>query len=192
VHRGRAAAGVAAAAAAAALASAALATSVPDRDDVSAGIDIARASGSHNRATDKLVHTIDAYAAFAPADMVNKDRPPSSICVEIWTTNTPGERQPNYEACATPDAKGKAWKAALSRNRQKGPPLRIATLTVEQPADTRLVMRIDPDDIHRPASYRWRVETTDFGSDCKITTGCPDYAPDRPDTALTRLGTPRH
>jgi hypothetical protein len=183
---------VVAALATAAFASVALATSVPDRDDVAVGIDIACASGSHNRATDELVHAIDTYDPIAPASMLNPDRPPSSICVEIWTTNTPGEQQPNYEACATPDAKGSAWKAALSRDRQKGPPLRIATLKVEQPSATRLVMRIDPDDIRRPASYRWRAETTSFASDCTSVSGCPDYAPDRPDTALTKLGTARH
>jgi hypothetical protein len=180
------------AAALAALASVALATSVPDRDDVATGVDIARAIGSHNRATDKLVHTIDAYEPLSPAAMVNDGRPPSSVCVEIWTTNKPGERQPNYEACATPDARGKGWKAALSRNRQKGPPLRVGGVQVEQPSDARLVMRIDPDDIRRPGSYRWRAETTSFAADCKLATGCPDYAPDRPDTAVTKLGTPRH
>ena len=173
------------------LAAVALAASVSDRDDVSVGIDIARAISTHNRTADQLVETLDAYEAFAPSDMLNKGRPPSSICFEIWTTNIPGERQPNYEACATADAKGKAWKAALSRNRRKGPPLRIATLKVEQPSDSRLVMRIDPDDIRRPASYRWRAETTSFAPDCKQATGCHDYAPDRPDTVLTRLGKPR-
>jgi len=169
----------------------ALAVSVRDRDDTKIGVDIAKASGSHNRATDELVHTVDGYEAFAPSDMLNKDRPPSSVCIEIWTTNEPGERRANYEACATPDARGKAWKGALSRTRQKGHPLRVATLEVEQPTDTRLVLRIDPDDIRRPSSYRWRAETTSFGKDCKGSQGCPDYAPDRPDTAETRLSTPR-
>src|SRR5205823_6365209 len=140
---------------------------------------------------DRLVGQIDSYEPFAPADMVNKGQPPSSICFEIWTTNTPGEHRANYEACATADAKGKTWKAALSRNRRKGPPLRVAALQVEQPSDTRLVMRIDPDSIRRPASYRWRAQTTSFASDCKIASGCSDYAPDRPDTAVTRLGRPR-
>jgi hypothetical protein len=109
----------------------------------------------------------------------------------IWTTNKPGEKHANYEACATPNAKGDGWKASLARTRQKGTPLRVATLKVEQPGDTRLVMRIDPDDIRRPAAYRWRAETTSFGKDCSSVTGCPDYAPDRPDTAETKLSKPR-
>lgn len=179
---------VAAGAIAVAVASAA---SVPDRDDVSVGIDIAKASGTHNRIDDKLVHVIDSYEPFAPSDLVDKDGPPGSICVEIWTTNKPGERRANYEVCATPDAKGKGWQASISRARQKGPPLRIGPVVVQQPSDTRLVMRIDPDDIHRPASYRWRAETTSFTSSCKDAAGCHDYAPDRPDTVVTRLGKPR-
>src|SRR5438067_5339550 len=91
---------------AAIVASLAYATSAPDRDDVAIGIDIARASSTHNRASDRLVEQIDSYEPFAPADMVNKGLPPSSICFEIWTTNTPGDRRANYEACATAGAKG--------------------------------------------------------------------------------------
>jgi len=53
------------------------------------------------------------------------------------------------------------------------------------------VLRIDPDLIKRPSSYRWRSEATDWGSDCKAANGCPDYAPDRPGTAKTALSTPR-
>jgi hypothetical protein len=170
----------------------AYAVTLRDRDDVSVGVDVAKVSGAHNRTTDRLVHAIDAYEPFSPADFLNKDRPPSSICVEIWTTHEPGEKPANYEACATPDAKGKEWKASLGRARDRGPRLRVSEVEVEQPSDTRLVMRIDPDDMRRPASYRWRTETTWFGSECKNAAGCEDYAPDRPDTAETTLGTPKH
>jgi hypothetical protein len=192
VARRRAAAAAAAVIAAAGLAAVAHATSVPDRDDVTVGFDIAKVSGTHNRATDELVQAVDTYDPFKPADFVNKDKPPSSICVEIWTTNTPGEKQANYEACATPDAQGKNWQASLARARLTGPRLRVGPVKVDQPSATRLVMRIDPDAIRRPVSYRWRVETTSFGADCKSASGCLDYAPDRPGTAQTKLGTPRH
>ncbi|MFL5896630.1 MAG: hypothetical protein ACJ76Z_16145 [Thermoleophilaceae bacterium] len=167
------------------------AVTVRDRDDVTTGLDIAKASGTHNRASDQLVHVVETYEGFAPADLVNKDKPPSSICIEIWTTSKPGESPANYEACATPAAKGQGWKASVARARKKGPRLRVASVQVEQPASTRLVMRFDPDSIRRPSSYRWRAETTSFRSDCRQASGCQDYAPDRPDTAETRLGAPR-
>ena len=169
----------------------ALATSAPDRDDVTTGLDISKVSGSHNRASDQLVHTIDFYEAVNPAGLVNKDKPPSSICVDIWTRSTPGESAADYEMCATPGAKGNGWKASIARKRSQGPRLRLGAVKVEQPSDTRIVMRLDPDVIKRPASYRWRAEATSFDSDCKAAIGCPDYAPDRPDTALTKLSKPR-
>jgi hypothetical protein len=172
-------------------AQAALAVTLRDRDDVTVGVDIAKAGGAHNRAADELVHTIDSYEPFVPKQMLNKDRPPSSFCVEIWTRATPGEDAPNYEACAVPDAKGSAWKASLSRPREKGHPLRIGPVRVEQPSETRLVLRIDPDDVKRPTSYRWRAETTSFTKACKTASGCQDFAPDRPDTAETTLKKPR-
>lgn len=180
-------------AAGAIVAAVAYGTTVRDRDDVTVGFDIAKAGGTHNRATDELVHVIDTYEAFTPKDFASATRtgPPSSMCVEIWTTNKPGEGPANYEACATPDSKGTGWKASIARARKKGPRLRVANVKVAQPSDTELVMRIDPDSIRRPGSYRWRAETTSFGKDCKLAAGCQDYAPDRPDTAETRLGKPR-
>jgi hypothetical protein len=184
-------AAVAVAALAALFATAALATSVLDRDDVATALDIAKAGGAHNRASDQLVHTIDFYGAVKPSAMVNKGKPPSTVCVEIWTRSIPGESSSDYEACAGPAAKGKGWVGSIARKRAIGPRLRVGAVKVQQPSPTRLVLRIDPDDIKRPASYRWRTEATSFGSDCAHSTGCPDYAPDRPGTALTKLSKPR-
>lgn len=166
----------------------AYATSLPDRDDVTTKFDIAKTSGAHNRASDELVHTIDFYDAIP--HRVPKSGPPDSVCVEIWTRSTPGESPADYEACATP-SKGSAWKGSIARKRERGPRLRLGGVKVEQPSDTRLVLRIDPDDIKRPTSYRWRTEATSFGSDCTSDSGCPDYAPDRPGTAQTKLSKPR-
>jgi hypothetical protein len=163
------------------------ATSVRDRDDVTSTLDIAKAAGAHNRASDQLVHTVDFYAAVAPAAMVNKDKPPSTVCVEIWTRSEPGESPADYEACAGPAKGGKSWVGSIARKRERGAQLRIGAVKVEQPSDTRLVLRIDPDDMKRPASYRWRTESTSFGTDCTSSVGCPDYAPDRPATAETRV-----
>jgi hypothetical protein len=162
------------------------ATSARDRDDVTTGLDIAKVAGAHNRASDQLVHTVDFYESMPHP----RTSPPSSICVEIWTRSKPAESAADYEACATP-AKGSTWKGSIARKRDRGPRLRIGDVKVERPSDTRLVMRIDPDDIKRPASYRWRTESVSFAKDCKSSTGCPDYAPDRPDTAETRLSKPR-
>jgi hypothetical protein len=164
------------------------ATSVSDRDDVATGFDIAKVNGAHNRVRDELVHTIDFYGAVP--HRLAKSGAPDSVCVEIWTRSRPGESAPDYEACAVP-AKGSSWKGSIARKRMLGPQLRLGKVKVEQPSDTRLVIRIDPDDIKRPASYRWRVEATDFGSDCTSSSGCPDFAPDRPATAQTKLSKPR-
>lgn len=174
-----------------ALAAVAWAVTVRDRDDVTHGLDIAKAAGAHNRTTDRLVHTIDFYEAVAPADMVNPSKPPSSVCVEIWTRSRPGEAVADYEVCATPSRTGRAWRASIARKRERGPQLRIAAVGVEQPTETRLVLRVDPDDMKRPARYRWRAQTTSFASPCRAASGCPDYSPDRPDTAETALGKPR-
>jgi hypothetical protein len=163
----------------------AYATSLRDRDDVTTALDISKVSGAHNRASDQLVHTIDFYEAIP-----DKLDTPGSVCLEIWTRSTPGESPADYEACATRN-KSDDWRGSIARKRDRGARLRVGAVKVEQPGDTRLVLRLDPDLIKRPASYRWRTEVTDFNADCKAASGCPDYAPDRPSTAKTALSKPR-
>jgi hypothetical protein len=168
--------------------SVALATTVLDRQDVTSGLDLAKVSGTYNRATDQIVQTIDFYNAVPKAPSV-KGRPPSSVCVEIWTRSTPGESTPDYEACASA-LPGKGWAGSIARKRLLGPQKRLGAVRIEFPSATRMVLRVKPADIRRPTLFRWRVEATDFGSDCKSAQGCADYAPDRPGTATTKLGKP--
>lgn len=170
-----------------ALPASAFAAGVDDRDDSDGKVDIQRATGSHNRAKDELVHVVTTYGAFTPRTLLNRDGPPGSICVNIWTTRTPGDAPPNYEACATSDSRGK-WHGSLARNPDRGTPIRRGSVTVEQPSTRKLVIRIDPDRLRRPASYRWTVETVTFADGCPSVTGCEDFAPDRPDTLETKLG----
>ena len=178
---------------AAVLAAAALATTVRDRDDVTTGLDIAKASGSHNRASDQLVHTIDFYEAVDAGrhgrTRTGRRRASAS---RSGRARRPASPRADYEVVR--DARRRratSWKGSIARKRDKGPRLRLGAVKVEQPSDTRIVMRVDPDVIKRPASYRWRAETTSFAQGLQGGTGCPDYAPDRPDTAETPLGKPR-
>jgi hypothetical protein len=174
-----------------ALPAAALAKSptVQDRDDSKAAVDIATARGSHNRTADLLVHSIGAYDDFAPRDLLNRDGPPGSVCLNIWTTREPGEDPPNYDVCVTSDKRGRVYRASIARLTRNA--RRVGAARVDQPDPKRLEIRFDPDRIQRPRSYRWVAQAATFGEGCDGPTGCEDFAPDRPDTALTRLGTPR-
>lgn len=172
-----------------AVAAIAWAVTLRDRDDITIGLDIAKTSGAHNRASDELVHTLDFYEA-VPETLTSSGKPPGSVCIEIWTRSKPAEAPADYEACAT-SLRGGTWKGSVARKRERGPRLRVGAVKVEQPSDTRIVLRIDPDDIRRPVTYRWRSESTSFASDCKQVSGCPDYAPDRPETVETKVSAPR-
>lgn len=171
-----------------ALPASAYAAGVDDRDDSDGAVDIKLATGSHNRAKDELVHVITTYDTFSPRRLLNSDGPPGSVCVNIWTTRTPGDAAPNYEACATAARTGRSWRGSLARNPDRGTPIRRGSVKVEQSSTRKLVIRIDPDRIRRPASYRWTMQATTFGDGCPRLTGCEDFAPDRPDTLETKLG----
>ena len=165
--------------------------SVTDGNDVATALDISKATGAHNRAADELVHTVDTFEGYQPSDLANDDPGPASICIEIWTRSTPGEAGPDYEACATPDRRGRNLVGAISRERAQGPDVRIGAVRLQRPSRSRLVLRIDPDHIKRPRSYRWRAETNTFGGGCRSASGCPDHAPGRPGTAETRVARAR-
>jgi hypothetical protein len=177
-----------------ALPAAALGASTPpldDRDDVDGTVDVAGVRAAHNRASDELVHVVDFHTPLTPRKLLGRDGPPGSVCVNVWTTRTPGDAPPNYDVCVTSERRGREYRASVTRHGPTGGVRRVGAATVEQPSDTRLELRVDPDRIRRPSSYRWVVEAVAFSSGCPSVTGCEDYAPDRPKTARTELGRAR-
>jgi hypothetical protein len=164
---------------------------VADRDDVAGEVDLARARASHNRVSDRLVHVIDLHGPITPRTLLRSDGPPGSVCVNLWTTRTPGSSPPNYDVCATSERRGRRWQASVARHASDGTVARVASARVAQPSPTRLELRVDPDAVRRPRAYRWTVQTAWFGTGCPATTGCEDFAPDRPDWVRTALGRPR-
>ena len=123
--------------------------------------------------------------------MVHKDRPPSSICIEIWTRSTPGESAPDYEVCASPDAKGTGWKGSIARKRENGPQLRIG-------ADQgRAAERHAHRDAHRPRPDQAPGVLPLARRDDELRErlqgggGLPGLRAGSPGTAETALGKPR-
>jgi hypothetical protein len=165
--------------------------SVRDPNDTRGKVDVSSVLGAHNRIEDRLVHVVHTYEGFGPADLLNRSGPPGSICVNVWTTRTPGDAMPNYEVCATSNRQGTAFRGDIDRFGRGGSVRRIGAARVEHPAADRLLIRFDPDRIRRPGSYRWNVQAATFGSGCRTPTGCEDLAPNTPRTIRTRLGTPR-
>lgn len=174
-----------------AAAGAALAATIRDRDDAAPGaVDLSAVRAAHNRVTDELVYLIDLHDPLDPRVLLSDDGPPGSVCVNVWTRRRPGEGAPDYDVCAGPDRAGRLH-ASVARHGASGGVRRVGAADVEQTGERRLELRIDPDDIRRPRSYRWTVESVTFGAGCPAATGCEDYVPDRPRTARTTLGKPR-
>jgi hypothetical protein len=170
--------------------SVAVAATIEDRDDSAGAVDLASARAAHNRATDELVYVIETHDPFDPRSLLRENGPPGSVCVNAWTTRTPGEAAPNYDVCITAARDGDLH-ASVARNGTAGGVRRVGAADIEQTAERRLELRIDPDDLRRPASYRWTVQAVAFSDGCPAVTGCEDYVPDRPRTARTVLRRPR-
>ncbi|MEX2194500.1 MAG: hypothetical protein WD844_04365 [Thermoleophilaceae bacterium] len=162
-----------------------------DRDDSAGVVDLASARAAHNRVTDELVWVIDLHDAFRADLLLNRDGPPGSVCVNMWTRRTPGEGAPDYDVCVTSEERGRELRATVAQHRFAGDVRRRGTADVEEASDTRLELRVDPDLIRRPRSLHWTVQAAVFSPGCPTFTGCEDFIPDRPRTSRTRLRTPR-
>ena len=172
-------------------AAAAVAATIEDRDDSAGAVDLASARAAHNRITDELVYVVETHDPLDPRLLLRSEGgPPGSVCVNAWTTRTPGEAAPNYEVCITTARDGELH-ASVARNGTGGRVRRVGAADVEQKSERTLELRIDPDDFRRPRAYRWTVQAVAFSEGCAATTGCEDFIPDRPRTSRTVLRTPR-
>lgn len=173
-----------------AAAAVALAATIEDRDDSAGAVDLASTRATHNRVTDELVYVIDLQDPLDPRALLSESGPPGSICVNVWTRRTPREEPPDYDVCVTSDRDGDLH-ASVARLGSRGGARRIGAADVEQTSERRVELRIDPDDIRRPRSYRWTLQAVAFSAGCPAVTGCEDFVPDRPGTSRTRLSAPR-
>lgn len=162
-----------------------------DRDDSAGVVDLSGVRAAHNRVADQLVWVIDLHDELRPDLLLNRDGPPGSICVNAWTRRTPGEAAPDYDVCITSEPRGRGLRATVARQGATGRVRRGGAAEVEQRSETRLVLRVDPDQLGRPRSLRWTLQAAVFSPGCPAFTGCEDYIPDRPRTARTRLRAPR-
>lgn len=167
------------------------ASRIADRDDSAGAVDLSGARAAHNRVSDELVWVVDTHDDLHADLLFNGDGPPGSVCVNAWTRGRPGERGPDYDVCATSDARGRELRGTVARHGGTGRVRRVGRAGVEQATPTRLVLRVDPDLLRRPRSVRWTVQAVAFSPGCPSATGCEDYVPDRPRTSRTTLRTPR-
>src|SRR5687768_6607717 len=79
---------------------------VSDGDDSRSRVDIASARAVHDASNDRLAHIVRFHEPISPRDFRNavaEHGPPGSVCVDIWTTRTPREESPNFDACVSSD-----------------------------------------------------------------------------------------
>jgi hypothetical protein len=164
---------------------------VTDADDTSSAADISSAHAAHDTSNDRLAHVIRFHERISPGTFGNdvaEHGPPGTVCVNIWTRRKPWQASPNYEVCVTADRGEDALVASVSRLGPRGGVKRRGDASAELTSRRRLVVRFDPDRIHRPAAYRWSVQATTFERGC-TRRGCQDFAPGRGRSARIELGT---
>jgi hypothetical protein len=163
---------------------------VRDGDDSNSLVDISQVHAAHDVANDRLAHIVRFHEPISPRNFRNAvaaHGPPGSVCVNIWTRRTPWEASPNFDVCVTGDRERRRLVASVSRLGARGGVRRVGEASAELTSPRRLVIRFDPDEIRRPAAYRWSVHSTTFERGC-TRRGCQDTAPRRGRTVRTELG----
>ena len=165
---------------------------VSDGDDSRSRVDIASARAVHDRTNDRLAHIVRFHqriSARAFDNEIAEHGPPGSLCINIWTSRTPWDASPNFEVCVSGNRDASDLVASVSKLGSRGGVKRRGSASAELTSRRRLVVRLDPDRIRRPAAYRWSVQVTTFESGC-TSRGCQDFAPARGRSVRTELGTP--
>lgn len=161
-----------------------------DKNDSKSLVDISSARGTHDLGDDRLVHVIRTYKKISARNFRNAieaSGPPGSVCVNIWTTRTPQEQEPNFDVCVSADRTRTKLRASVSRHRPGGVVRRVGSAKAQLTSARRLVIDFDPDLIKRPAAYRWSAQVTTFEKGCKRHLGCRDFAPNSGRTVRTKL-----
>ena len=163
---------------------------VTDGDDSRSRVDIAQARAALDRENDRLAHIVRFHDPISPRNFRNAvagHGPPGAVCVNIWTTRTPGEASPNFDVCVSGNRDRNRLVASVSRLGSRGSVRRVDEASAQLLSSRRLRVRFDPDLIRRPAAYRWSVQVTTFERGCSRR-GCQDVAPRRGRTARMRMG----
>jgi hypothetical protein len=161
-----------------------------DKNDSKSLLDISSVRGTHHGTTKRLVHTIRTYGRISPRNFrnaIDADGPPGSYCVNIWTTRTPWEQEPNFDVCVSANSKRTALRASVSRHKPGGAIRRVGAAKAVLLNPRRLEIQFNPALIKSPASYRWSVQATSFERGCKRHLGCQDFAPKAGTSVRTRL-----
>ena len=164
---------------------------VSDGDDSASNADISSAHAAHDTSNDRLAHVIRFHDRISPATFgndVSDHGPPGTVCVNIWTRRKPWEASPNFDVCVTTNRGEDALVASVSKLGPNGGVRRRGEASAQLTSRRRLVVRFDPDQIGRPAAYRWSVQATTFERGC-TRRGCQDFAPRRGRSVRMELGT---
>lgn len=163
---------------------------VKDPDDSKSRVDIAQARAAFDRANDRLAHIIRFHRPISPRNFRNavaEYGPPGSVCINVWTTRTPGDASPNFDVCVSGNRARNRLVASVSRLGAGGSVRRVGNASAQLTSARRMVVRFDPDLIRRPAGYRWSINVTTFERGC-TRRGCRDAAPKRGSTRRMRIG----
>ena len=163
---------------------------VKDGDDSKSRVDISQIRAAFDRSHDRLAHIVRFHAPISPRNFRNavaEHGPPGTVCVNIWTSRTPGEASPNFDVCVSGNRNRNRLVASVSRLGPGGSVRRVGNASAQLLSPRRMSVRFDPDLIRRPDAYRWSVEVTTFERGC-TRRGCRDVAPRRGRTVRMRIG----
>ena len=133
----------------------------------------------------RLEAKVSFYDDWSAADLLAPSGPPGSICVELWTTRTPGQDAPDFLVCATARSATRLSGRVLKET-GGGLPVVVDTTSTGVAGGT-LTLRFRRVSIGSPRRVRFAVEATQRLG-CKRPRGCVDRAPNGSRTGSFALG----
>ena len=156
--------------------------------DVKGRLDLRRVTLARVRRDVSLRGELRMRRTWGTADLRSTSGVDGSLCLRLFTRNDPGSEAPNFLVCAAPAPDSEKLIGAVLRERNGGPPERVAGARVTRPDGRAVRLRFPRKALPKKLlGVRFGGESVNHMRGCRPPVGCRDLAPEAPDTLYLDL-----
>ena len=147
------------------------------------GVELARLKGDKT-----LRGKLTMRRSWGTADLRSTSGVDGSLCLRLFSKNDPESQAPNFLVCAGPAPDSEKLVARVLRERNGGPPAKVADARASRPSGRTVALRFPRGALPKKlVGVRFGGESVSHARGCRAPVGCRDLAPDAPDTQYLDL-----
>ena len=156
--------------------------------DVKGRLDLRRVTLARLKGDRSLRGELRMRRTWGTADLRSTSGADGSLCLRLFTRNDPDSEAPNFLVCARPAPDSEKLIGSVLRERNGGPPAKVADARVTRRDGRAVRLRFPRKALPRKLlGVRFGGESVNHMRGCRPPLGCRDLAPDAPDTLYLDL-----